>query len=743
MNTTLKAALRQQAIFIPVTASANKTLSPTTGLLVANIAKMGFGVTETLLHALNSTTPAYHRQILQLLREVMGIDKNWTPLVKEWNIPTGESVTDHLTTWFANVLQNRKAGPALHCGHIIPLNTFPLERYNGCPFCGTPFQAGEIEYYQQNSKVRVLDLWTEANADAFLRDLLTSKTALDATQTDTLQLLLEARPLPQVNITMKETQITVISFLVSKDKAADAQALFTTPTDILRYLWYKHTGFLQIVAPKTIIKRQLRNNQHLAFRKQPDQQSKTAMAASLKLKYGRREALTAARWLNELTMDTAAMCENMHAKRNMWVRFIRALRLAEFSHRKGFEKLHTLLDKFYNEDYVVMQGRIDHFKLRHDAASTFYLLQQRPGLFARSLFANMLWFGPEPTLQAFTQIADKLPVRLLLTLQMYAAYYFNRHNMRSVKPLGGTSKRIPANSLLSLYTDKDLQAMQDAVTDIYLHVMQQRFAAAPVTARTMYIDPALFYIPLAIGDRSEQIQDLPSALMGTRFKVDGDTVRLFMQWGKGLPAQHLDMDLSCRVSFGNRMEICSYMYLTTTGCKHSGDIRSIPHMTGAAEYIELNIPELAAAGAHYVSFTCNAYSAGALVPELVVGWMNSRYPMKISKNSGVAYDPSCVQHQVRITRGLTKGLLFGVLDVKAGEIIWLEMPFDGQIIQQLDQNNISALLNKLESKMNIGQLLQLKAAAQQLEIVNDPGADEAYTAQWAMNTAAVTQLFAG
>ena len=48
----------------------------------------------------------------------------------------------------------------------------------------------------------------------------------------------------------------------------------------------------------------------------------------------------------------------------------------------------------------------------------------------------------------------------------------------------------------------------------------------------MYIDPMLFHIPLAIGDRSETIQDTSCALQGTRFPVEGDKVRLFMQWGK-------------------------------------------------------------------------------------------------------------------------------------------------------------------------------------------------------------------
>jgi hypothetical protein len=125
---------------------------------------------------------------------------------------------------------------------------------------------------------------------------------------------------------------------------------------------------------------------------------------------------------------------------------------------------------------------------------------------------------------------------------------------------------------------------------------------------------------------------------------------------------------------------------------------------GTAEYIELDLDALQLAQAEYVTFTSNAYTSGALSPNLTLGWMSSQYPMHIS-GSGVAYDPSCVQHQVRVTQTLSKGLVFGVLDVAQREIIWLEMPFQGQMVQNLNLASVQTLLRKLESKLNIGQLL--------------------------------------
>ncbi|MEL6863744.1 MAG: hypothetical protein AAFP19_04960, partial [Bacteroidota bacterium] len=435
-------------------------------------------------------------------------------------------------------------------------------------------------------------------------------------------------------------------------------------------------------------------------------------------------------------------CENMHPKRGMWIRFIRALRLSEYSKRKGYEYLAELLQVFHDQTYTVWQGRIEQARLKADEAKTFMLLKKRPGLFARSLFANMLWFGAETTIKHFRAVSDHVPTRLVLTLNMYANHYFDKRFTRVVRPLGGTRKKIPANRLLEIYNEKQLEGMKIKIEDLSLGLIQERFYNVENKNQTMYIDDTLYHMPLMIGDRSETVQDIPAATMGLRFPVEGDRVRLFMQWGVGMMAQHLDMDLSCAVTYPKKVEYCSYSNLNIPGCKHSGDIRSIPNMKGTAEYIELDLDELASRNAQYVTFTCNAYSRGRLSPNMVVGWMNSSHPMKVSEQTGVAFDPSCVQHQVRVTKQMSKGLVFGVLDVQARQIIWLEMNFAGQTVQKLDVKAVESLLAKLSSKMNIGHLLLLKAEAQQLEVVTAPEqADEVYDMKWAMNTAAVTQLF--
>lgn len=462
----------------------------------------------------------------------------------------------------------------------------------------------------------------------------------------------------------------------------------------------------------------------------------------LKLKFHCKHCRVVAGWLNKLDMGIPHMCEAMHPHRSMGVHFIRALRLAEYTKKPGYKRLKEFLDLFYNTRYEVWLGKLNQYRLALDTQKTMALLKQRPDFFARTLFSNLLWFGKDTVIPAFKEIITKVPARLLFTLNMYAENYFDPGGTRTVKPLEGRNKKIPNNRLFKLYPPGQLEEMKQAIEDLCLLAMQKRYAALPTESKTIYRDPLLFKMPVAIGDRSESVQDLPSALMGTRFQVEGDTVRLSMQWGAGLPAQHLDMDLICYIAYDDKADICSYSRLETTGCKHSGDILSIPDKVETAEYIDINLPALQKDGARYVTFACNAYSSGSLSPNLVVGWMNSRHPMQISEKTGVAYDPSCVQHEARITQKLTKGLVFGILDLAAAEIIWLEMAFGGQVVGNLDFNGVHSLLKKLTRKVSIEALLMVKAAAQQLEVIDTPDADEVYDREWAANAAAVTQLLA-
>ena len=751
-KTLTRVALRYRAVFLDINRENINMKSEASVPVMAFVTRLkenGFCVSEELLHALNAAPADRLAEITECINDVMGVKLNWAPLVKGWNVPTGESLADHLITWIANIFGKEAGfkGTTLPCGHLIPEGTFPIERYNGCPFCGTPFETADFVYKGQASKLKELRLFTIEDMKHVFASLLASTTPLDGTQKDSLEQLLREFSLPEdANITMKETAMLVIKLLVEQNKADEASKLLKTPTDVLRYLWYEKTGYVQIIEPKTLVAHARKLYFHMWGPLDRGADAAKDMKKKLMLKYDRKACLRVALWLPAIPLTARQAAENMNPKRGMWVRMIRALRLGEYSRKNGFDHLAEILDVFYKQDYSTWQGRVDKARSENDADMTLALLKERPGLFARCLFASMLRFGSDKVLAAFEEVADKMPARLLLSLGNAAEAYFDPKEVRLARPITGVTHQIEPNKLLALYDDEARKAMTGAVNDLYKASMARRFAIQQTEAKTIFIDPALYNIPVSVGDRSATIQDASCALMGTRFPVEGDAVRLFLQWGKGLHAQHLDMDLSARVTLPNgQIAECAYYNLTCVGAKHSGDIRSIPEMVGTAEYIELSLPELEAAGAVYVTFTCNAYSTGALSPNLVVGWMDSANPMKISEEKGVAYDPSCVQHMVRISEGnLSKGLVFGVLDVAKREIIWLEMPFTAQTMRGVNSESIEALLHKLESKLSIGELLDMKAKAQSLTSVeNAEEADEAYTYEWALNPAEVTKLLNG
>ena len=745
-----KVALRYRAVFLDTERTGidmeSSVASVPVMAFIARLAENGFCVSEKLLHALHTVTADRLAEITACVNDVMGVNLNWVPLVKGWDIPTNETLLDHFVTLLANFFGEEAGfrGTTLPCGHLIPEGTFPLERYNGCPFCGTPFKTADYVYKGQGSRLKELRLFTVSDMEHVFKTLLSSATPLDATQKDSLELLLREFPLPDdAGIKMKETAMLVVRLLVVQDRCDEASALLKTPTDILRYLWYEKTGYVQIIEPRTLVAHAQKLYSHIWGPLDRGADAAEAMRRNLRLKYSRKACLRVARWLNALPMTARQAAENMNPKRGMWVRAIRALRLAEYAHKKGFDRLAEILDVFYRQDYTTWQGRVDKARSENDADKTLALLKERPGLFARCLFASMLRFGSDRVLAVFGDIADSLPARLLLSLGNGAEAYFNTRESRLARPITGVVRQIQPNKLLALYDDNTRTSMAEAVTDLYKTSMARRFAAQDTVAKTIFIEPELYHIPVSVGDRSSTIQDMSCALTGTRFPVAGDAVRLFLQWGQGLEEQNLDMDLSCLIALPEaRVAECSFRYLTCVGAKHSGDIRSIPDMVGTAEYIELSLPELVAAGATYVTFTCNAYSVGALSPNLVVGWMDSAYEMKVSEDDGVAYDPSCVQHMVRISEGnLSKGLVFGVLDVAKREIIWLEMPFTAQTVSGVDSSSVEVLLHRLESKLTIGELLDMKAKAQNLTRVESAGeADEAYTYEWALNPAEVTKL---
>ena len=199
---------------------------------------------------------------------------------------------------------------------------------------------------------------------------------------------------------------------------------------------------------------------------------------------------------------------------------------------------------------------------------------------------------------------------------------FAFHAKRYAVPVTGGRLPLPPNPLLVHNTPEDIEYMKESIDSLLPVVLRKHFIKdRSHEGHKIYIAPELFNIPVAVGDRATTVQDTSSAVQGERFRVEGRDVRIFLNWGEGLPAQYLDLDLSAVILYKNgAVRNCDYTNLLQAGAVHSGDIRSIPAEVGTAEYVELDLRELRRTDAQYVLFMCNAYSmGGAATVILIVG----------------------------------------------------------------------------------------------------------------------------
>lgn len=721
-----KAALPLGGLYIadPSTARCPEP-SPEAMALTVVLRQCGLSLSPDAMMAVANLPAGEIAQMADVLKDIYKTGDNWAPLVKGWLTPTGESAVDHFATLFTNLLpaRLRPDGRVLECGHFIPDGTFDLSRYNGCPFCGKPFVLSSDIRTDQGSRIRQLRLMTHADMEKRFVRLLSSSAPLDATMTEVVSNMAKSLPIPAgTDIPVRETVCVLTAVLDSCGRLSEMEPFYRTPADILRYAWYSVTSSLTLECPKSRY-RYIRNFYY------DDPAAAEAECERQLFRFSRTQGRIFAGWLDRMDLTAEQMCENMNPRRGMWVRLIRALRLNDYARRKNLSRLTEVLDLFYRHDYVTWAGQLHRLVSVPDVLLP--ILAQRPGTFSRGLFAAMLHFGAEKVTKEFAKVADKVPLNLLLSLSNNAAAYFLPIGSTRIVTVRNRIHDIPVNPLLRNYTEEQRRDMARRVTEIYLAAISARFAAEPHTEGvTIYIAPELYSIPVPVGDRSATVQDASYALPGQTFDVEGNDVRIFLHWGKGLPAQPMDMDISCALlKEDGSSYVCAYFQLSGPGVRHSGDIRHIPDQVGTAEYIDLDIARLRRNGVVYAVFTSNAYSDGSIDPSVAVGWMDSRYPMSVSDATGVAYDPSTVSHMVRIAReNVTKGLAFGVLDLRARKIIWLEMPFDGRSIETLSLPMLLAYIDRLRNKTSIGEVLAAKAEAQHLVTVDSPGdADEAYT----------------
>lgn len=727
MNTALlSVAFANNALYLPGDAVSSE-LSPAAAALLVVLNKHGLCVDEDTLHHLNALGDDDISAIDALIREVYRTDANWAALTREWNTrPTGVSFINFFVTALANVdPEFRGHGTTLPCGHFIPDGVFDLSRYTGCPFCGTSFVSAKANLeIHDAATLTELHRWTQEDAEKEAAKLLAMPTPLDATMTARLKKLVEGLP-ADLFVNFDEIPCAETRALVGAEFLGLGDMRFAdfakTPTDMLRLLWSMKTGRLRITRPAE--EKKFLEKYHNYYSSGLITLADNAAEMKLKLHYNRTTGRAVARRFESFDMSAEEICVNMHPYRQMWVRFIRALRLNDQACRCGLEKLSEVLDRFYRQDYCVWSGEVDKARMSGNLDRLLTLLRQRPGAFARCLFDTVLDFGMEPVSKAFAQVATKLPVRLLVSLyNAVPGYFLPTMPERHVVLPSGLVKALPYNPGISRLSESERRDIALELQQVVLTALYDIYSAQePLSGDKVYIDRELYECPVPVGDRGNSVAVSGSAIPGQKFDVKGDKVRVFMHWGVGMPAMHFDMDLSCLLVGKDKKVDIAYYNLDGYGAIHSGDIQRIPDKVGAAEYIELDIPKLLSNGLDYAAFTTNAYSVPKLSPDVIVGWMSSEHPMEVDNETGVAYNPADVDYMVTVgAMSLSRGMVFGILDLHARKILWLEAANNNRTLAGLDLASIEALQKRLAEKISIGALIALKAKARGVTVSTVP-----------------------
>lgn len=706
------AFLRHGALWLP-SDRTQPAPGPAAASFVLHLMQHGYGVAADVLPYVYALPEESLRKMSDALSEIFRDKYNWVALRREWENRCDETWLNHLVAAFVNCNAAGKSLPytQLPCGHYIPEGVFDMSQYNGCPLCGKPFLLGQAVVSEPSQPRKMLGRITEADVTKLVAAIVSSPVLPDATTLEDLSAFLEvcpkAMPSVKADIPSSDMRVFLADYVRKTHDSFWGLDYLQTPDQVLRFLWQPKCGQLRIVAPKGLIKRRIRYT---------DPRQRLAELSDIKhefaLHYTRTQGRRIAQWFEDSPLTPEQICIGMHPRRGMWVRVFRAVRMSE--HARRSERLSEIFDRFYNSRYPVWQGEYEAAYISGDTAAALPLLKAHPGFFARHLFSAACRFDFDAVAAAFMQVAADMPLRLLVTLAGNVMPYFCPiTSCRAVTLANGHTVSVELPSAIT--PDSEANAVQAVkVRKMVLDAIEAVYARrADKPAGKVYIDPQLFELPVPAGDRTLSTGVTGSLVSGEVFHLASDRVRVFVHWGVGMPAQHYDMDLSATLLGKDLRTNLFYADLNPCeGAIHSGDYQYIPDNVGVAEYISLDLDALAKQGYTTAIFELSAYSVPDVSDTAIIGWLDSQKPFELDPTTGVAYDPADVQCMLKTSsRTVARGIVFAVLDICRRSIMTLEVFNEDQTIQDLDIECILSKIEKIKSKMSVGELLSIMVKA--------------------------------
>lgn len=502
------------------------------------------------------------------------------------------------------------------------------------------------------TKVKVLQLGSEADVRQIFDNICTSRTSISRTDREDIAYLFETEnmKLPD-NIPHKENAAYISALYLQKNPLARVSGLrkyIKTATDVLRLVTAMSDGDVSLAE----------NTRYKSFT--------------------RRQ--------RRMIMELLSGCPNIEGDmlryKERWIRIGERIHPSEFDcsrYTLAYDRAINAFDKLRNNRKIeTFAGKVEFDLAYGEYESALAELVKRPGELARRLDQLLRVAHKESVIRSFASVAEKVSTPVLLQVREHFLHRAEQADVRVFFPKGSLAKcHSERNNLPDIdekYCQEVIRICENALVKIY----GQREPMGKVYLSENYRN---YVVPFSQRSASKAMKTI---VRGSRLPMDSQTnaVRAFIWWTnmdkcdfESYDSGRIDIDLSAAIfdENWNYMEHVSYTNLKSAKYKacHSGDIVNGGPMDGdgVSEFLDVDVDSVVRCGARYVvyqvySFTCQTY---ADMPHAMFGWME-----RADVDSGEIYEPKTVEQKLDLTAD-SMVCIPVIFDCVKREFIWCDM----------------------------------------------------------------------
>lgn len=502
------------------------------------------------------------------------------------------------------------------------------------------------------TKVKVLQLGSEADVRQIFDNICTSRTSISRTDREDIAYLFETEnmKLPD-NIPHKENAAYISALYLQKKPLANVSELrkyVKTATDVLRLVTAMSDGDVSLAE----------NTRYKSFT--------------------RRQ--------RRMIMELLSGCPNIEGDmlryKERWIRIGERIHPSEFDcsrYTLAYDRAINAFDKLRNNRKIeTFAGKVEFDLAYGEYESALAELVKRPGELARRLDQLLRVAHKESVIRSFASVAEKVSTPVLLQVREHFLHRAEQADVRVFFPKGSLAKcRSERNDLPDIderYCQEVVRICENALVKIY----GQREPMGKVYLSDDYRN---YVVPFSQRSASKAFKTI---VRGSRLPMASQTnaVRAFIWWTnmdkcdlESYDDGRVDIDLSAAIfdENWNYMEHVSYTNLKSAKYKacHSGDIVNGGPVDGdgVSEFLDVDVDSVVRYGARYVVYQVYSYTGQtyADMPHAMFGWME-----RADVNSGEIYEPKMLEQKLDLTAG-SMVCIPVIFDCVKREFIWCDM----------------------------------------------------------------------